>query len=386
MKKIPQQIENYLPKQYLTTGELAINHNYLQAQFYDYDLIFAEIKKVVLTGDFTLGKEVDVLEAEYASLCNTRYAVSVGSGTDALFLSLKALDIGPGDEVITTPFTFYATVGAIVTAGAKPVFVDVKDDYNINVDAIEEKISEATKAIIPVHWSGRPCDMDKLEYISKKYDIPVISDACHAINAKYKSQPIGGFGTASCFSFHPLKNLNVWGDGGMITTNSPSLANRLKLIRNHGLLGRDECVEFGYNSRLDTIQAVVARHMLKKIDSITAKRRWNAHFFDLALQGVTEVLVPVREAIHQEVFHIYSLLFKDRDGIKAYLIRHGVDAKIHYPTPIHLQPAALFLGHNTGDFPTSEHISAHILSLPVHEFITVEQMQLVVNLIKKYYE
>ncbi len=378
-------LKNFLPEQYQQTNKLEINHNYLKEQFADHEAIWNKVREVVLRGDFTLGADVDLLEQEFAQLCNTRHAIGVGSGTDALFLSLKALGVKDGDEVITTSFTFYATIGAIVTAGAKPVFCDVSDDFNIDGSKIEEKISAKTKAILPVHWSGNPCDMDVIEAIGKKYNLPIISDACHAINAMYKNRSSGSLGTVSCFSFHPLKNLNVWGDGGIITTDSDVLADRLKLIRNHGLSSRDECKEFAYNSRLDTIQAVVARHLLKKIDHITTSRVRNALWFDEALTPIKQIKVPPRSKSNYQVFHIYSICCEQRDQLQQHLIENGVDAKIHYPCPMHLQPAASFLGHKAGDFPVSENIAKSTLSLPVHEFITRSQQERVIDLIKKFY-
>ncbi len=378
--------KNFLPEQYQITNKIDINHNYLQHQFADHDVIWEKIREVVIRGDFTLGSEVDLLENEYAQLCGTRHAIGVGSGTDALFLSLKSLDIDKGDEVITTPFTFYATVGAIVTAGAKPVFVDVGDDYNINPAEIEEKITTKTKAIMPVHWSGNPCDMDAINKIAVKCDLDVVTDACHAIKSTYKGQPVGSLGTMACFSFHPLKNLNVWGDGGIITTNSDELADKLRLLRNHGLVGRDECHVFAYNSRLDTVQAVVARHLLAKIDHITDSRIAHAAYFDEELGDIPQISIPLRNAENYQVYHIYSLCCQLRNELACYLIDHGVDAKVHYPTPMHLQPAAHYLSHKRGDFPVAESIAARTLSLPVHEFITLEQQKRVVQLIRTFYD
>ena len=378
-------VNNFLPEQYRQTNELDINHNYLTQQFSDHEEIWKKIREVVIRGDFTLGAEVDELEKEYAAFTGAKHAIGVGSGTDALFLSLKAIGVDKGDEVITTPFTFYATIGAIVTAGAKPIFCDVGLDYNIDASQIESKITSVTKAIMPVHWSGKPCDMEVIEALGEKYKIPVISDACHAINAKYKGRPSGILGTIACFSFHPLKNLNVWGDGGIITTNNSALADQLRLLRNHGLVGRDECHIFAYNSRLDTVQAVVARHLLNKIDHITQSRISNAHYFDENLAKVQQIQIPHREKDIDQVFHIYSIMCEHRDELKTYLIKNGVDAKAHYPVPMHLQPAAHFLNHKLGDFPVTESISAKTLSLPVHEFITREQQDRVVKLIKAFY-
>ena len=376
---------NFLPEQYRQTNRLEINHNYLQEQFSDHDAIWQKVREVVIRGDFTLGAEVDQLEIEFAALCEVKHTIGVGSGTDALFLSLKALGVDKGDEVITTPFTFYATIGAIVTAGAKPVFCDIRPDYNIDPTLIEAKITSKTKAIMPIHWSGNPCDMEVIESIASKYNLPIVGDACHAIKARYKGKTAASLGTLACFSFHPLKNLNVWGDGGIIATNSDELADKLRLLRNHGLVGRDECRIFGYNSRLDTIQAVVARHLLAKIDHITKSRVANADWFDAALQAIPQVIVPKRNKDIYQVFHIYSVCCENRDELQQFLITRGVDAKIHYPVPMHLQPAADFLGHKTGDFPVTEHIASMTLSLPVHEFITREQQEYVINLIKLFY-
>lgn len=379
-------IENFLPEQYAKDKEIDINHNYLQEQFSDHDIILDKIKDVVIRGDFTLGNAVDKLEQDFAKLVGSKFAIGVGSGTDALFLSLKANGIGIGDEVITTSYTFYATIGAIVTAGAKPVFVDALDDYNINPDLIEEKITSATKAIIPVHWSGKPCEMDRIETIAKANNLVVISDACHAINASYKGRPVGTLGDVSCFSFHPLKNLNVWGDGGIIATDNENIANTLKLIRNHGLLGRDECHVFAYNSRLDTIQAVVAQHMLEKIEHITDRRIENAEFFDSQLSTIHQITIPQRSNDIKQVYHLYSINLENRDEMVNYLRQRGVDAKIHYPTPMHLQPAAQYLGYSPGDLPVSEQIARSTMSLPVHEFISREKQLHVVDLIRAFYE
>jgi dTDP-4-amino-4,6-dideoxygalactose transaminase len=381
------KVTNFYPKQYLETAKLPINHNYLDQQFSDMDEIWKKIREVVVKGDFTLGSDVDKLEEEFANLNGCKHAIGVGSGTDAIFLSLKALGIKEGDEVITTAFTFYATIGAICTAGAKPVFVDVLNDFNIDANKIEDKITSKTKAIVPVHWSGKPCDMKLIQTIANKYDLPIVSDACHSIQAEYNGIKSGALGDLSCFSFHPLKNLNVWGDGGIITTNSDELNNRLKLIRNHGLVGRDECKEFSYNSRLDTIQAVVARYLLsKKIDNITDSRINNALYYDEKLNHINQISIPKRDSNIKQVFHLYQFICEKRDDLVKFLISNGVDAKIHYPVPMHLQPAAKFLNHKKGDFPVAEYVSENIISLPVHEFVDKNDQNKVINLIQEFYE
>lgn len=376
---------NFLPAQYEATGRLEINHNYLREQFADYEDILEKVARVVRNGDFTLGREVDLLEDEFAPLAGTAHAIAVGSGTDALMLSLKALGIGPGDEVITTPYTFHATIGAIVTAGARPVFVDISDDYNINPDLIEPAITSRTRAILPVHWSGNPCRMDEIGAIAARHGIAIVEDACHAVTASYRGRAAGGLGTVGCFSFHPLKNLNVWGDGGIATTNSEEIATRLRLLRNHGLVSRDECAVFAYNSRLDTIQAVVARHLLQKLPHITDSRIKNARHFDDALATIPQVRLPVRDPSVRAVYHLYIIRCDRRDELQQYLIARGVDAKVHYPIPMHLQPAAANLGYSRGDYPVSEATVREVLSLPVHEFITAEHCDRVASLIREFY-
>jgi len=221
--------------------------------------------------------------------------------------------------------------------------------------------------------------------LAKNNGIRVISDACHAIDAELDTKKIATFGDISCFSLHPLKNLNVWGDGGVITTNSEEMESKLRLLRNHGLVERDRCEIFAYNSRLDTIQAVVARHMLKKLDHITACRIANAKYYDNELSAISEVHIPQRKPNKKSVYHLYSMSCQNRDALKEYLNREGVDAKIHYPIPMHLQPAAKFLGHKSGSFPVAEATAETTISLPAHEFIQPEQREHVVRLIKKFY-
>ena len=317
----------------------------------------------------------------------TKYGIGVGSGTDALFLSLKALNIGPGDEVITTTYTFYATIGAIVTAGAKPVFCDVGNDYNINPSEIESKITNKTKAIIPVHWAGKPCAMDEINQIAKSFNLKVIEDACHAIQGEYNKKRCGSLGDIGCFSFHPLKNLNVWGDGGIVTTNNKEIAEKIKLIRNHGLINRDTCVEFAYNSRLDTIQAVIAKHLIEKkiLENITSSRIRNALLLDELLEDIPEIQLVKRSSDLKEVFHLYMFKTSRRDELYEHLRNQNIDAKIHYPTPMHLQPAAKYLGYKSGDFPIAESLAKQSISLPVHEFITKKDVKFIAEKIKDFY-
>ena len=380
-------MKNFLPGEYKKNEKLKINHSYLVEQFADYTKIFKEIEKVVKKGDYTLGKEVDLCEKNFAKRTGAKFAISVGNGTDALLLSLKALGIGQGDEVITVPYTFVATVGSIVTAGAKPVFVDVKDDYNIDENQIVSAITKKTKAIMPVHWAGRPCEMDKIFSIAKKYNLKVVQDSAHIIGAKYKNNYLVNYGDVCTYSMHPLKNLNVWGDGGFIVTNKKELAKKLYLIRNHGLKDRNNVEIFGYNSRLDTIQAAVANYKMRyKLDNITKKRIENSKMLDKLLAKNKNVILVKREKHLKEVFHLYHINVRSRDKLQKFLIKNDIDAKIHYPIPIHLQKAAKFLKHKKGDFPVSEKLAKTSLSLPVHEFINKKHIKHIVNVIYKFYK
>ena len=380
-------MKNFLPQEYKKNEKLNINHSYLVEQFADYSKVFKEIEKVVKKGDYTLGSAVDICEKNFAKRTGAKFAISVGNGTDALLLSLKALSIGSGDEVITVPYTFVATVGSIVTAGAKPVFVDVKEDYNMDETKIEKAITKKTKAIMPVHWAGRPCEMDKIKSIAKKYNLKIIQDSAHIIGARFKKNHLVNYGDTCTYSMHPLKNLNVWGDGGFIVTNNKSLADKLYLIRNHGLKNRNSVEVFGYNSRLDTIQAVVANYKMRnKLDNITSKRISNSIMLDKLLAKNKNITLVKRHKHLKEVFHLYHINVKKRDKLKKYLIKNNIDAKVHYPIPIHLQKAAKFLKYKKGDFPVAEKLANTSLSLPVHEFIKKNHIKHVVNTIEKFYK
>ena len=381
-----EDFHNYLPIQYSKTNKLKINHNYLQDQFNDNEEIFKDIRKLVKRGDYTLGQSVNDFEEKFKSITNTKYALGVGSGTDAIFLSLIAGGIEKGDEVITTAYTFYATIGAIVTTGAKPVFVDIGDDYNIDPKQIEKAITKKTKAIVPVHWSGLICEMQKIKQIADKHNLLIIEDACHAINAERDNFKAGFYGDTACFSMHPLKNLNVWGDGGIVVTNSKKMFSKISLLRNHGLRNRDVCEIFAYNSRLDTLQAIVGLHLFKKIDAITNKRIENAKYFDDKLSSIPQVNIPVRLKSAKQVYHIYVIKVKDRDKLQSFLIDKNIDAKVHYPIPMHLQPASKFLNYKEGDFPKAEDTCKNVLSLPVHEFISKSECDYVINSIKEFYK
>ncbi|RZO47801.1 MAG: DegT/DnrJ/EryC1/StrS family aminotransferase [Candidatus Pelagibacterales bacterium] len=380
-------MKNFLPKQYKKTTKLKINHNYLYEQFADYTKIFKEIEKVVKRGDYTLGQKVDEFEKNIAKRTGAKFVIGVGNGTDALFLSLKALNIGKGDEVITVPYTFVATVGSIATAGAKPVFVDIKRDYNIDEKKIESAITKKTKAIMPVHWAGRPCELDKIKSIAKKYNLKIIQDGSQTIDSRFKNKQLVNFGDVCTYSMHPLKNLNIWGDGGFVATNNKKIADKIFLLRNHGLVNRNNSKIFGYNSRLDTLQAVVANYKLKnKMNNITKKRIKNASLFDKAFKHNLNVKTVKRFKHLKEVYHLYHINVKRRNELQQHLIKNGVDAKVHYPIPIHLQDAAKYLKYKRGDFPIAEQMANTSMSLPVHEFIKEKDIKYVVNLINNFFK
>lgn len=335
---------------------------------------------------FIMGSEVKKFEAEFAKLCGTAFALGLNSGTDALFLALKALNIGSGDEVITVPNSFVATAGAIIATGAKPVFVDVGADYNMDVELIKPAITHRTKVIIPVHLTGNPADMLRIMRIARRANLFVAEDAAQAVGATIAGRPAGSFGDIGCFSLHPLKNLNVCGDGGVLVTDSKEINAKVKLLRNHGLKNRDEIEFFGYNSRLDTLQAVIGRHVMNKLKDITRKRRKNASIYNRELKNLNEsiTLPPIRENT-TPVYHTYVVLATKRTELIAYLQKHDVETKVHYPVPIHLQKPCRKMGYKKGDFPVCEKHSEEILSLPVHQHLKKEQIYYVTDLIKTFY-
>ena len=365
---------------------MGVKYSYLDQQFADVEPYLRDIRDLVRSGDFTLGAAVTRFEERFAEMCGLPYAIGVGSGTDALVLSLKALGIGPGDEVITTPNTFIATVGAIAWTGARPVFVDNNHEYTIDVYQIEQAITPRTKAIMPVHLTGIPADMPAIMAIAARHRLAVVEDAAQAILAAIDGRHVGQWGDTGCFSLHPLKNLNVWGDGGVIVTRSPELNDRLRLLRNHGLANRDEIVMFGHNSRLDSLQAVVANRLIDDVHWITDKRIANAQRLDEGLAELGEyVVIPPRPANLKQVFHTYVIRAADRDRLLQHLLAAGIEAKVHYPIPLHLQEAARYLGYQAGDFPVCEAHCQTILTLPVHQHLTATEIDYMVEHIRKFY-
>ncbi|MCG2717544.1 MAG: DegT/DnrJ/EryC1/StrS family aminotransferase [Nanoarchaeota archaeon] len=342
------------------------------------------IKNVLEQGIFILGPEVKEFEDRFAKYCESKYALGVANGTDALFLVMKALGIGKDDEVITVPNSFISTTASIANVGAKPVFVDVRDDYNINPELIESAVTSHTKAILPVHLTGRPAEMNSILKIAREHNLYVIEDVAQAVGAKYYGEKVGSFGTAGCFSLHPLKNLNAYGDGGVITTNDIELYDKLIKLHNHGLRSRDECEFWGYNSRLDSIQAAIVNVKLNHLDEWTKKVREIASFYQKHLSGV--VKVPVDRDYEESVYHTFIIQCDKRDELQKYLLKKGIETKIHYPIPIHLQESAKHLGYRKGDFPVAESQAKRILSLPIYPELTNEQMEMVVNEVKNFYQ
>lgn len=335
--------------------------------------------------DFILGDSVSLFEQEFAGRCQVADAIGVNSGHDALFLALKALAIGPRDEVITAPNSFIASAGAIVATGARPVFADVGPDYNLDPDAVAAAITPRTRALLPVHLTGTPADLPALSALAERHGLHLVEDAAQAVGARLQGRPVGAFGTAGCFSLHPLKNLPVAGDGGVITTSRPELAERLRRLRNHGLRNRNEIAHFGYNSRLDSIQATVARFGLARLAEITAARRRHAARYDRLLAGIDGVTLPPRRADAEPVFHTYVIQVEAREALIGFLAEHGVETKIHYPIPIHLQPPCQAMGHRPGDFPVCEAQARRILSLPVNEHLADAQIAYVAELVQRFY-
>lgn len=365
---------------------MRVKFSYLDRQFADVDSYLSDVRALVLSGNFTLGSAVRDFEQRFAGLCRTPYAVGVGSGTDAIILSLKILGVGPGDEVITATNTFIATVGAIAMTGARPVLVDNEEGFTIDPTRIEAAITPRTKAIVPVHYTGNVADMPTISRIARQHNLLIVEDACQSIMAERDGQPVGSWGETACFSLHPLKNLNVWGDAGVIVTHSEQLAEKLRLFRNHGLATRDEVEIFGHNSRLDSLQAVIGNRLITQTEFITEQRIINARRLDDGLSDLTEfVQIPARSANVKHVYHLYLVRTQRRDELLAYLRKNGVDAKIHYPIPVHLQPAAKYLGYEPGDFPQAEADSKSIITLPVHQHLTADEIDYMLEQIHAFY-
>ena len=342
------------------------------------DEIIPAVNEVFESQYFIMGPNVDTFEEHAASYIETPHALGVSSGTDALLLALMGLDIGPGDEVITTPYTFFATAGSITRTGAKPVFVDIDPvTYNIDPEQMNSRITEDTKAILPVHLYGQCADMDKLNAVANLHNLSVVEDAAQAIGAKYNGRQAGTLGTIGCFSFFPSKNLGGAGDGGLVTCADDELYDKLKKMRVHGGFPKYYHSMIGGNFRLDALQAVVLDVKLKYLNDWHEGRRKNAAFYNSTFEPVAEIVTPVEQPGNYMIYNQYIVRVPNRDAVLQSLRDAGIGCEIYYPVPLHLQKCFAFLGHSQGDFPESEKAALETLALPIYPELTEDQLQYV---------
>lgn len=371
--------------------DLTVQYNSIKKE------IDAAFKRVLDSGCFIGGEEVEKFEKEITKFCGTKYAIGVNSGTDALFLSLKALGIGLGDKVITTPFTFIATAEVITNLGAKPVFVDINPKtFNIDPQKLLNKLNQLNKlkrlsklkVILPVHLFGQMAEMPKIMKIAKKYKLFVIEDAAQTIGANCKTKKAGTIGDFGCFSFFPSKNLGAYGDGGMVVTNNKKLADKVRLLKNHGSSPKEKYLNLisGTNSRLDAIQAAILRVKLKYLSKWSKKRAEKAFYYNKALKGVGDIVTPIIGMNKTHIFHQYTIRTKLRDKLQQYLKEKEIPTMIYYPLPLHLQPAFKYLGYKKGDFPESEKAAKEVLSLPIYPELKKKDQDYIIQKIKEFYE
>jgi dTDP-4-amino-4,6-dideoxygalactose transaminase len=347
--------------------------------------VMGAVERVFTDQKFILGDEVAALEDEIASYCDSRFAIGCNSGTDALIIALQALDVGEGDEVITTPFSFFATASSICRTGATPVFVDIDpQSFNMDMDAVEEAITPHTKAIMPVHLFGQCCEMESLWRLCQKYRLHIVEDACQAIGAEYQGRRAGVLGTVGCFSFFPTKNLGGAGDGGMMTTDDPELLAKLRRLRVHGDVGQYEHLELGMNSRLDALQAAVLRVKLKRLDDWTAARQNNARRYAAMFKqaGILDsISLPIEQEDCRHVFNQFCIRVKHglRDNVMQQLKAEKIGCAVYYPKPLHLQTCFKHLGYELGQFPEAEAASKDILALPSYPELPVADQDRVID-------
>ncbi len=369
----------------------------MRIPFVDLRLQYKEIEKdmnlafknLVKRGDFILGEDVGKFEKRFAAYCGSGFGLGVNSGTDALFLALRSLDIGEGDEVIVPAFTYIATAFAVTYTGAKPVFVDINPEtYNIDTDKIAKAITKKTKAIIPVHLYGQAADMHPIMKIAAKFGLKVIEDAAQAHGVKYKYPDgkiakVGSIGDVGCFSFYPTKNLGAFGDGGMITTNDENVYKKLFKLRDYGRKSRYEHVCLGYNSRLDGMQSIILLEKLKHIDEWNKMRRKCAGIYNANFKGIREIVTPKEMPYSSHIYHVYAIRVKNRDEIVPVLQKKGIGVLVHYPVPLHLQEVYKNLGYKRGDFAVAEKVSAEVMSLPMYPHLKETQIKIVCDAIKQ---
>ena len=365
----------------------------MKVPFLDLKIQYQEIEQEVLpmmtdameNASFIGGPQVSGFEEEFANFCDSKFCVGVGSGTDALRFALMAVGVCAGDEVITVPNTFIATTEAISQVGAIPVFVDISSDtYNIDVSQIEGKITEKTKAIIPVHLYGQPADMDPILKVAKRHNLAVIEDACQAHGALYENKKAGSMGVAGCFSFYPGKNLGAFGEAGAIVTQDDEIADKIRMIRDHGQEKKYFHQIEGYNGRLDAIQAGVLRIKLKRLENWNRSRMENAAYYNELLSEIPGVTIPVEADFAMSVYHLYVILIDDRDRLQQFMDDKGIATGLHYPMPLHLQKAYEHLGFKEGAFPVTENVACRLLSLPMYPQLSKEQIQYVADAIKEF--
>ncbi len=344
------------------------------------------IDKTFLSGDWVGGDEVVKFENKIKNICGTKYALALNSGTDALTLSLYLLGVRRGDEVITPSNSFIASTATIIHLGAKPVFVDVKDDQNMNELEIENKITKKTKAIMPVHLTGRMCEMDKIIKISKKYKIPVVEDCAQAIMSKFKNKNSGSWGDVGCFSAHPLKNLNAMGDSGYLTTNNKELFLKAKSLRSHGMEeDRNNVKNFGHVSRMDNIQASILNYRLLNLKETIKKRRNNVNLY-LKYLNFKNLYFKKETKDEFNTYHTFVIQAKKRNKLKKFLYDKGIGTAIHYPVPIHLQRASKELGYKKNEFPVTEKQAKTILTLPINQFLKKSEIIYISNQVNNFYK
>lgn len=347
-----------------------------------------EIEKAVVdvlrSGAYILGPNTKALEQEFSQYLGTKHAIGLNSGTDALHLALRALDIGKGDEVITVAFTFVATTESIEIVGATPVFVDIDPDtFNMDVTQIEDKITPRTKAIMPVHLYGQPADMDVIMDIAKRHNLYVIEDCCQAVGAEYKGKKVGSFGDIGAYSFFPTKNLGGMGDGGMAVTNSDFLKDRMIALRNHGGAVRYHHDEIGVNSRLDEIQSAILRVKMNYIDEWNKMRREVAKRYTELFKDCEDVITPKELDDTYCVYHQYTIKVPNRDAVQKMLQENGVGAMLYYPIPLHMQKVHAHLGYKMGDLPKTEYNTQHVMSLPMFAELTAEEQKEIATKVKE---
>jgi dTDP-4-amino-4,6-dideoxygalactose transaminase len=350
--------------------------------------VMAAVERVFESQHFILGPEVEAFERDAAEYCRIKHAIGCGSGSDALLLALTALGVGPGDEVVTASFSFFATAGSIARLGARPVFVDISpDDFNVDPNLIERAITPRAKAILPVHLFGQCAEMDAIREVADRHNLPVVEDAAQAIGAGYCERRAGAMGAVGCFSFFPSKNLGGAGEGGLMTTDDDDLAEKLRLLRVHGMRPKYYHKVVGVNSRLDALQAAVLGVKLKYLERWSDARRRNAEHYDklFAEAGVEEVTTPAVRPNRRHIFNQYTIRCSRRDELMDFLKRRGVGSEIYYPAPLHLQECFAHLGYKPGDLPATERASRECLSLPIYPELTEEMRQYVVEKIAEFY-